>query len=64
MFFSLLYTIFIVYNRRFGLQNYTNLLNYANFSQKIMNYELRIKNYFVPLHPKTTKYIIILYLYD
>ncbi len=46
----------------FGLQNYINLLNYTSFSQKIMNYELRIKNYFVPLHPKITKYIFNIFI--
>jgi len=46
----------------FGLQNYTFLFNYTSFSQKIMNYELRIKNYFVPLHPKITKYIFYIFI--
>ena len=46
----------------FGLQNYTNLLNYTNFSQKIMDYESRIKKYFVPLHPKITKYIFYIFI--
>ena len=50
-------------NHSFGLQNYIINSNYANFSQKIMNYALLIMNYFVPLHPQNDiLHILIAYI--
>ena len=46
----------------FGLQNYTNLLNYTSLLLNFSLFTFHFSLFFVPLHPKITKYIIYIYM--
>jgi hypothetical protein len=60
MFFSLFYSVIIVKFHRFGLQNYTNLLNYARNIRNLAKVFMFFTRKCVPLHPETVKYILLL----